>query len=209
MTLAKFVVGLTGGIASGKTTVANLFAEFGIELVDADVIAREVVAIGSAGLTAIVEHFGDKILLADGQLDRAALRNQVFNNETQRLWLNNLLHPMIRQKMLDQVQASASQYVIMVVPLLFENHLDSLVTTTLVVDISPELQISRTMQRDGVSRQQVEHILASQMSRQQRLDKAEHIIDNQGDINLLRSQVTRLHQLFLQQAAELTIKPND
>ncbi|MGB6135017.1 MAG: dephospho-CoA kinase [Shewanella sp.] len=205
----KFVVGLTGGIASGKTTVANLFAKFGIELVDADVIAREVVAIGSAGLTAIVEHFGDEILLADGQLDRAALRNQVFNNETQRLWLNNLLHPMIRQKMLDQVQASTSKYVIMIVPLLFENHLDSLVTTTLVVDISPELQISRTMQRDGVSRQQVEHILASQMSRQQRLDKAEHIIDNQGDINLLRSQVARLHQLFLQQAAELTIKPND
>ncbi|MDD8060293.1 dephospho-CoA kinase [Shewanella metallivivens] len=205
----KFVVGLTGGIASGKTTVANLFAEFGIELVDADVIAREVVAIGSTGLTAIVAHFGDEILLADGQLDRAALRNQVFNNETQRLWLNNLLHPMIRQKMLEQVQASTSKYVIMIVPLLFENHLDSLVTTTLVVDISPELQISRTMQRDGVSRQQVEHILASQMSRQQRLDKAEHIIDNQGDINLLRSQVARLHQLFLQQAAELTIKPND
>ncbi|MCU7375033.1 dephospho-CoA kinase [Paucibacter sp. O1-1] len=143
------------------------------------------------------------------KLDRAAHVTKCLMNETQRLWLNNLLHPMIRQKMLDQVQASASQYVIMVVPLLFENHLDSLVTTTLVVDISPELQISRTMQRDGVSRQQVEHILASQMSRQQRLDKAEHIIDNQGDINLLRSQVTRLHQLFLQQAAELTIKPND
>ncbi|GGP65880.1 dephospho-CoA kinase [Shewanella algicola] len=205
----KYIVGLTGGIASGKTTVANLFAEFGIELVDADVIAREVVDKGSAGLAAIVKRFGDEILLADGQLDRAALRNQVFDNETQRLWLNNLLHPMIRQKMLDQVNASSSKYVIMVVPLLFENHLDSLVTTTLVVDISPELQISRTMQRDGVSRQQVEHILASQMSRQQRLDKAEHIIDNQGDINLLRSQVGRLHKLFLQQAAELTTKPND
>ncbi|WP_445777841.1 dephospho-CoA kinase [Shewanella sp.] len=209
MTNQKFVVGLTGGIASGKTTVANLFAEFGIELVDADVIAREVVAKGSAGLTAIVDHFGDEILLANGQLDRATLRNKVFNNETQRLWLNNLLHPMIRQKMLDQVQASTSKYVIMVVPLLFENQLDSLVSTTLVVDISPELQISRTMQRDGVSQQQVEHILASQMSRQQRIDKANHIIDNQGDIELLRSQVTHLHQLFLQQAAELSNKPND
>lgn len=209
MTNQKFVVGLTGGIASGKTTVANLFAEFGIELVDADVIAREVVAKGSAGLSAIVDHFGDDILLANGQLDRATLRNKVFNNKTQRLWLNNLLHPMIRQKMLDQVQASTSKYVIMVVPLLFENQLDSLVSTTLVVDISPELQISRTMQRDGVSQQQVEHILASQMSRQQRIDKANHIIDNQGDIELLRSQVTRLHQLFLQQAAELSNKPND
>lgn len=209
MTNQKFVVGLTGGIASGKTTVANLFAEFGIELVDADVIAREVVAKDSTGLTAIVDHFGDEILLANGQLDRATLRNKVFNNETQRLWLNNLLHPMIRQKMLDQVQASTSKYVIMVVPLLFENQLDSLVSTTLVVDISPELQISRTMQRDGVSQQQVEQILASQMSRQQRIDKANHIIDNQGDIELLRSQVTHLHQLFLQQAAELSNKPND
>ena len=205
----RFVVGLTGGIASGKTTVANLFAEYGIELVDADVIAREVVQRGSKGLTMIAEHFGNEILLPDGQLDRAALRSKVFNNEAQRLWLNSLLHPMIRQTMLEQVNTSTSAYVIMVVPLLFENQLDSLVTTTLVVDISPELQISRTMQRDGVSQQQVEHILASQMSRQQRIDKADHIIDNQGDINLLRSQVARLHQLFLQQADELSIKPND
>jgi dephospho-CoA kinase len=205
----RFVVGLTGGIASGKTTVANLFAEYGIQLVDADVIAREVVQRGSKGLTIITEHFGNEILLPDGQLDRAALRSKVFNNEAQRLWLNSLLHPMIRQTMLEQVNTSTSAYVIMVVPLLFENQLDSLVTTTLVVDISPELQISRTMQRDGVSQQQVEHILASQMSRQQRIDKADHIIDNQGDINLLRSQVARLHQLFLQQADELSIKPND
>ncbi|GGP89190.1 dephospho-CoA kinase [Shewanella ulleungensis] len=205
----RFVVGLTGGIASGKTTVANLFAEYGIQLVDADVIAREVVQKGSKGLTIITEHFGNEILLPDGQLDRAALRSKVFNNEVQRLWLNSLLHPMIRQTMLEQVNTSTSAYVIMVVPLLFENQLDSLVTTTLVVDISPELQISRTMQRDGVSQQQVEHILASQMSRQQRIDKADHIIDNQGDINLLRSQVARLHQLFLQQADELSIKPND
>ncbi|MGI2170250.1 dephospho-CoA kinase [Shewanella sp. MF05960] len=209
MTHKKFIVGLTGGIASGKTTVANLFAENGIEVVDADIIAREVVEPGSKGLQEIGEHFGNEILLPNGELDRAALRSQVFDNQQQRLWLNNLLHPMIRQTMLEQVNASTSAYVIMVVPLLFENQLDSLVTTTLVVDISPELQISRTIQRDGVSQQQVEHILASQMSRQQRLDKADHIIDNQGDINLLRSQVSRLHQLFLQQAAELLTKPND
>lgn len=209
MTHKKYIVGLTGGIASGKTTVANLFAENGIELVDADIIAREVVEPGSKGLQAIAEHFGTEILLPNGELDRAALRSQVFDNPQQRLWLNNLLHPMIRQTMLEQVNASTSAYVIMVVPLLFENHLNSLVTTTLVVDISPELQISRTMQRDGVSKQQVEHILASQMSREQRLDKANHIIDNQGDINLLRNQVAHLHQLFLQQAAELSIKANN
>jgi dephospho-CoA kinase len=207
--MVKFIVGLTGGIASGKTTVANLFSEYGIDLVDADVIAREVVSIGSDGLKAITEHFGKTILLTNGSLDRAALRTQVFDNPEQRLWLNNLLHPMIRQKMLDQVKVSASAYVIMIVPLLFENHLDSLVDTTLVVDIAPELQISRTMQRDGVSKQQVELILASQMTREQRLAKADNIIDNQGEYQMLRSQVSHLHQQYLQQAADLETNVND
>jgi dephospho-CoA kinase len=207
--LTKFIVGLTGGIASGKTTVANLFAQYGIDLVDADVIARDVVAIGSEGLQAITEHFGQAILLADGSLDRAALRAQVFDKPEQRLWLNNLLHPMIRQKMLEQVQASTSAYVIMIVPLLFENHLDSLVDTTLVVDIARELQISRAMQRDSVSKEQVEHILASQMTREQRLKSADNIIDNQGKHKLLRSQVSRLHQRYLQQAAELETNVHD
>ncbi|WP_137224694.1 dephospho-CoA kinase [Shewanella sp. MEBiC00475] len=205
----KFVVGLTGGIGSGKTTVANLFAEYGIDLVDADVIAREVVSIGSDGLKAITEHFGKAILLTDGSLDRAALRTHVFNHPQQRLWLNNLLHPMIRHQMLTQVQASTSAYVIMVAPLLFENHLDSLVNTTLVVDIAPELQISRTIQRDGVSKQQVEHILASQMTRERRVAQADNIIDNQGENELLRSQVCRLHQQYLQQAADLETDLND
>tara|TARA_R110002051_G_scaffold279287_2_gene340729 strand:+ start:1151 stop:1780 length:630 start_codon:yes stop_codon:yes gene_type:complete len=209
MMAKKYIVGLTGGIASGKTTVANLFAQYGIDLVDADVIAREVVSIGSDGLNAIKQHFGQGILLADNSLDRAALRAQVFNNPEQRLWLNNLLHPMIRQKMLDQVQASTSAYVIMVVPLLFENHLDSLVDTTLVVDIVPELQVSRTMQRDGVSKEQVEHILASQMTREQRLALADNIIDNQGEHEQLRSQVFRLHQQYLQQATDLETNVND
>ena len=209
MMAKKYIVGLTGGIASGKTTVSNLFAQYGIDLVDADVIAREVVSIGSDGLNAIKQHFGQGILLADNSLDRAALRAQVFNNPEQRLWLNNLLHPMIRQKMLDQVQASTSAYVIMVVPLLFENHLDSLVDTTLVVDIAPELQVSRTMQRDGVSKEQVEHILASQMTREQRLALADNIIDNQGEHEQLRSQVFRLHQQYLQQATDLETNVND
>ncbi|RPA56305.1 dephospho-CoA kinase [Shewanella vesiculosa] len=209
MMAKKYIVGLTGGIASGKTTVANLFAQYGIDLVDADVIAREVVSIGSDGLNAIKQHFGQGILLADNSLDRAALRAQVFNNPEQRLWLNNLLHPMIRQRMLDQVQASTSAYVIMVVPLLFENHLDSLVDTTLVVDIAPELQVSRTMQRDGVSKEQVEHILASQMTREQRLALADNIIDNQGEHEQLRSQVFRLHQQYLQQATDLETNVND
>ncbi|MBB1388596.1 MULTISPECIES: dephospho-CoA kinase [Shewanella] len=209
MMAKKYIVGLTGGIASGKTTVANLFAQYGIDLVDADVIAREVVSIGSDGLNAIKQHFGRGILLADNSLDRAALRAQVFNNPEQRLWLNNLLHPMIRQRMLDQVQASTSAYVIMVVPLLFENHLDSLVDTTLVVDIAPELQVSRTMQRDAVSKEQVEHILASQMTREQRLALADNIIDNQGEHEQLRSQVFRLHQQYLQQATDLETNVND
>ena len=205
----KFIVGLTGGIGSGKTTVANLFAEYGIELVDADVIAREVVAHDSVALKAISKHFGSSVLLANGNLDRAALRAKVFNDADQRLWLNNLLHPMIRQKMLTSVQASVSPYVIMVVPLLFENHLDSLVNTTLVVDILPELQISRTTQRDHVNRQQVERIIESQMTREQRLAKADNVIDNQGEYELLRSQVIQLHQQYLQQATASETNSND
>ncbi|MGL4899407.1 MAG: dephospho-CoA kinase, partial [Shewanella sp.] len=132
--MSKFVVGLTGGIGSGKTTVANLFAELGITLVDADIVAREVVAKGSAGLNAIVAHFGSQILTPEGELDRGKLRQRIFSHDEERLWLNQLLHPMIRQTMLTQVNQATSPYVIMVVPLLFENGLDSLVNRVLVVD---------------------------------------------------------------------------
>ncbi|MCL1091684.1 dephospho-CoA kinase [Shewanella profunda] len=196
--MSKFVVGLTGGIGSGKTTVANLFAAEGISLIDADIVAREVVAKGSKGLKAIVEHFGTEMLAPEGDLDRAKLRERIFNQSAEREWLNQLLHPMIRQEMLEQVKNANSPYVIMVVPLLFENGLDRLVNRTLVVDISPELQIARTVSRDQVDATQVNNIINSQCSRSEKLARADDIIDNQGEISALKREVLALHQRYLQ-----------
>ncbi|AEG09779.1 dephospho-CoA kinase [Shewanella baltica] len=196
--MSKFVVGLTGGIGSGKTTVANLFAAEGITLVDADIVAREVVAPGSKGLEAIVTHFGAEILTPEGELERAKLRQRIFSHPEEREWLNQLLHPMIRQEMLAQVEKATSAYVIMVVPLLFENGLDRLVNRTLVVDISPELQINRTVKRDNVDASQVNNIISSQCSRSEKLARADDIIDNQGEISTLKREVLALHQRYLQ-----------
>ena len=195
--MADFIVGLTGGIGSGKTTVANLFADLGVVLVDADIIAREVVSPGSAGLAAIVEHFGAEILLSDGNLDRAKLREHIFDNNEQRLWLNGLLHPLIRETMLKSCKEAQSNYVIMVVPLLFENGLDRLVQRTLLVDISPELQQQRTMARDDVSAEQVQNIIGSQATRAEKLSKADDVIDNQGEISALKCKVSALNSLYL------------
>ncbi|MGI2207097.1 dephospho-CoA kinase [Shewanella baltica] len=196
--MSKFVVGLTGGIGSGKTTVANLFAAEGVTLVDADIVAREVVAPGSKGLEAIVTHFGAEILTPEGELDRAKLRQRIFSHPEEREWLNQLLHPMIRQEMLAQVEKATSAYVIMVVPLLFENGLDRLVNRTLVVDISPELQVNRTVKRDNVDASQVNNIISSQCSRSEKLARADDIIDNQGEISTLKREVLALHQRYLQ-----------
>ncbi|WP_412499783.1 dephospho-CoA kinase [Shewanella chilikensis] len=198
--MANFIIGLTGGIGSGKTTVANLFAEQGIVLVDADIIAREVVAKGSDGLKQIGDKFGPQMLTPDGCLDRAALREQIFHHPQDREWLNALLHPMIRTRMQEQLEMAASPYVIMVVPLLFENGLDKLADRTLVVDISPKLQLQRTIERDMVSKEQVQNIINSQSDRQSRLDKADDVIDNQGEIDALQAQVLALHNKYLQLA---------
>lgn len=195
--MSKFVVGLTGGIGSGKTTVANLFAAEGITLVDADIVARDVVAPGSNGLKAIVAHFGVDILTPEGSLDRAKLRQRIFSHDAERKWLNQLLHPMIRQEMQKQVENATSPYVIMVVPLLFENGLDRLVNRTLVVDIPPDLQISRTVKRDNVDASQVNNIINSQCSRSEKLARADDIIDNQGEISTLKREVLALHQRYL------------
>jgi dephospho-CoA kinase len=196
----KFIVGLTGGIGSGKTTVSDMFKQHGITIVDADLVAREVVAPESTGLLAIVSHFGERVLQTDGQLDRARLRQEIFDQPEQREWLNNLLHPMIRQMMFTQIEHAQSAYVILVAPLLFENELDKLVNSTLVVDISPQLQVSRTSSRDNVEPEQVQKIIASQISRELRLEKANKIIENTGDFDYLRQTVANLHQEYLRQA---------
>ncbi len=192
------VIGLTGGIASGKTTVANLFHQhFNIDIVDADIIARQVVEKGSRGLKAIEQHFGGSILTEDGELNRAELRQRIFANEDEKQWINQLLHPMIRQQMEAELQEVTSPYALLVVPLLTENNLQHMADRVLVVDVDEETQIQRTVERDKVSPQQAQAILASQASREQRLAIADDVIKNNTENQKLLPQITELHKKYL------------
>ncbi|HEQ3589461.1 TPA: dephospho-CoA kinase [Vibrio harveyi] len=193
-----FVIGLTGGIASGKTTVANLFKQqFKIDIVDADIVAREVVEPGTPGLNAIIEHFGTDIVRDDQTLDRAKLREKIFSTPEEKAWVNGLLHPMIREKMIEDLEQVTSDYALLVVPLLVENKLDSLCDRVLVVDVEPQTQISRTVKRDNVSEEQAQAILASQASREQRLALADDVVKNNPDDPDLLLQITDLHEKYL------------
>ncbi|MEQ9723506.1 dephospho-CoA kinase [Yersinia alsatica] len=196
-----YIVALTGGIGSGKSTVADAFANLGVPLVDADIIARQVVEPGMPALAAITSHFGETILQADGTLNRAALREKIFSEPQEKAWLNSLLHPLIQQETQRQLAAIDKPYVLWVVPLLVENGLHHRANRVLVVDVAPDIQLARTIARDGITRQQAEHILASQASRQQRLACADDIIDNSGDPLVIAPQVAALHQQYLKLAA--------
>jgi len=176
-----YIVAITGGIGSGKTTIANQFAELGIDIVDADVIAREVVEPGTPALAAIAAQFGPEMLDPQGQLDRRRLRERVFSDPDAKAWLNGLLHPLIRQEMLRQCANARSPYCLLVVPLLIENRLTQLANRVLVIDVDEATQIERTCRRDGVSRAQAEAILAAQASRAERLAAADDVLDNQND----------------------------
>lgn len=193
---SNFVVGLTGGIGSGKTTVANLFAELGIELVDTDLIAREIVEPGQPALIQIAEHFGTDLITPDGNLDRAKLRQQVFADPEQRSWLEQLTHPLIRQLTLQRLQQARSNYVILVSPLLLETNQHLLCHHLLIVDVPESVQIDRTVQRDSNSQQQVEAIIAAQCDRQQRLDRADSLIDNTQPQPTLAARVGQLDNEF-------------
>ncbi|MCR9388287.1 dephospho-CoA kinase [Vibrio metoecus] len=194
----SFVVALTGGIASGKTTIANLFHEhFSIDLVDADVIAREVVESETEGLKAIAAHFGQSVLHSDGSLNRAALRERIFADPDEKVWLNQLLHPMIRQGMRQALTQTTSPYSLLIVPLLVENQLQSMADRVLVIDVDEKIQIERTMARDDVSREQALAILAAQASRAQRLAIADDVLKNDAENQKLLPQITLLHQKYL------------
>jgi len=193
----QVVIGLTGGIGSGKTAVSDLFAKRGIDIIDADVIAREVVLPGTPGLDAIVQRFGQTILQADGTLNRPALRSQVFASDEDKAWLNNLLHPLIREAMLQAIAASRSPYCILSVPLLIENGLDKIVSRVLVVDCPEALQLSRALKRDNSDEATIRSIMKSQATRQQRIDKSDDIIDNSASFADLVPQVEALHQCYL------------
>ncbi|MCH9692665.1 MAG: dephospho-CoA kinase [Gammaproteobacteria bacterium] len=192
-----FIVGLTGGIGSGKSAAATCFSAFGITVVNADQAARIVVQPGTPVLQKIVAHFGKTILLSNGQLDRAGLRNIVFNDAQQRHWLEQLLHPLIYEQITQALAASNSAYTILESPLLIEAGQTALVDRICVVDLPPALQIKRACTRDGNTPEQINKIMQTQLSRAERRTKANDILDNSGTLQALQHQVERLHQKYL------------
>ncbi|WP_041930702.1 dephospho-CoA kinase [Pantoea ananatis] len=196
-----YTVALTGGIGSGKSTIAGYFAASGVDIIDADVIAREVVEPGTPALQAIIERYGDAILTEQGTLQRSRLREIIFATPDEKTWLNALLHPLINARTQQLKAQAASPYVLWVVPLLVENRLQRQADRVLVVDTDEETQLRRTLQRDNVSLEQAKRILAAQATRQQRLDCADDIIDNSGTPEKALPQVAKLHQLYLKLAA--------
>lgn len=197
-----YIVALTGGIGSGKSTVANAFSRLGITIIDADIIARQVVEPNTRALKAIEAHFGQSIINADGTLNRRQLRERIFSDSSEKVWLNALLHPIIHQETQHQIAAARSPYVLWVVPLLVENQLQEKADRVLVIDVSPEMQIQRTVARDHVTREHAEQILAAQATRAQRLAVADDVIDNNGAPDAIASDVARLHEQYLTFAAQ-------
>ena len=196
-----YIVALTGGICSGKSTVANVFAWLGVPLVDADIIACQVVESGTTALSKIVAHYGYHILLSDGSLNRAVLRQKIFSEQREQKWLNSLLHPLIRQETEVSIASAKGPYVLWVVPLFVENSLCGKANRMLLVDVTPEIQLARTLIRDSITYQQAEQILASQASREQRLACADDVIDNSGEPTTIIQSVTFLHKKYLELAA--------
>ena len=193
-----YVVGLTGGIGSGKTAASDYLAALGITVVDADVVARDVVTLGQPALAAIAQHFGSHILNTDGSLNRAALRQIVFNAPSERKALEAITHPAIRQSIAQKLAASQSPYTLLVSPLLFESGQNQFAQRTLVIDASEELQRQRAAQRDNVSAEQIAQIMAAQLPRTERRQRADDIVINHGNLADLHQQLDTLHSVYLQ-----------
>ena len=191
------IIGLTGGIGSGKSTVAKEFTKQGIHIVDADQKARDVVSIGKPALKNIESHFGSDILLPDGSLDRAKLRTTIFSDSTQKDWLEKLLHPLIRQDIETDLGNATSEYAILESPLLFETDQHEMVHKTLLVDVPVELQISRGCSRDNNSEEQIQKIIDAQMPRAEKIKRAAFIIDNSSGIAELKEKIEKLHHEFM------------
>ena len=190
-------IGLTGGIASGKSTVAQRFTELGVPVIDADVASRAVVALGTPGLVQVVNRFGNSVLAANGELDRRALRDRIFSDPALRSALEDILHPLIRAHMEQHAKTAAGAYVVMAIPLLIEGGARDRVDRILVVDVDEAAQLQRVMTRDGGSLEQARAILASQASRAARLSAANDVLTNTGTVSELRLAVDEIHRRYL------------
>jgi len=191
------IIGLTGGIGSGKTSTAQCFAKLGVPVIDADILARELTQAPSPVLSKIIEYFGKSILTEDGHLDRKQLREIIFNGPQKRLWLENLLHPLINQAIKNQLSQLNSPYCIVVIPLLVETGPYSFLDRILVIDAPEQQQIERLKTRDQTSPELINKILSSQADRQARLAAADDIIINDGEFEHLAKQVEKLHAQYL------------
>lgn len=195
--MKPWVLGLTGGIGSGKSAVVEAFGRLGVDWVDADHAARWVVEPGKPALGAIADRFGETVLAADGSLNRSVLRELVFHDPEQRKWLEELLHPMIRQEIVQHLARATSPYAIMVSPLLVESGQYRQVDRVLVVDVPEALQLERAARRDRCSEAQIQAILSAQISRDERLRHADDVLVNDRDLAWLMCEVERLHNFYL------------
>lgn len=196
------IIGVTGGIGSGKTAATDAFSDLGIDIIDADTSARTVVKKGQPALLKIAEKFGSEILLETGELDRAALRKVVFSDPKHRQWLEALTHPLIREDIVKGLTNATSPYVILSSPLLIESSQFKLAHRILVIDVSEETQLKRTIKRDSNDEKQVQAIINAQISRSKRLEYADDIISNESDLNNLQQQVKVLHETYLEMSKQ-------
>ena len=194
-----FVVGLTGGIGSGKSAATAIFEDLGIDVVDADLASREAVLPGSKALDQIQKKFGNEILLEDQSLNRARLREIIFDNSEDKTWLEQLLHPEIRHIIQSKLENSSSEYVILVSPLLFETDQHEFCNTTILIDSSLNSQVSRTSKRDSVSEDSVKKIISAQMSRDDKLKIAKIVINNDDSLERLESNIKKVHENLLKE----------
>ena len=197
-----FTVGLTGGIGSGKTTIARFFLDQNIEVINADLIAREVVEPGTAALSRIKKRFGSEILINEETLNRSLLREKIFKDNDQRVWLESLLHPLIEEKIAQLIKSALSQYVILESPLLLETSQHKLVNRILVVDVPPKIQLERAISRDGGSKATIKAIMKSQISRNDRISLADDIINNEQNFQSVQTRLMKFHQNYLNMAKE-------
>jgi len=192
------VVGLTGGIGCGKSVAADFFARQGVPVIDADVIARDLVVPGSPILQKVVEHFGDSVLSENGQLNRQALREVIFNDSDERQWLEGLMHPVIRQQVDARVGALVSGYCVVVIPLLKDRLSYPMLDRVLVVDVDDAVQVQRACARDGISVDDVRKIIASQLPRGQRLSLADDVVTNNESLEDFRLELDKFHHFYLE-----------